>query len=60
MEYKTFVGALNETSDSVTSHGSVASHTYKCKICNRTFNSHQAYGGHMSSHSKIRKKNQQG
>ncbi|KAM0896627.1 hypothetical protein ACQ4PT_023076 [Festuca glaucescens] len=57
-ENKTLVGALNETSDSATSHGSMVSHRYACDICNRTFNSHQAYGGHMSSHSKARRKSQ--
>uniref|UniRef100_A0ACD5UUV2 Uncharacterized protein n=1 Tax=Avena sativa TaxID=4498 RepID=A0ACD5UUV2_AVESA len=57
-EEKTLVGASNRISDSATSHGSTTSRTYTCKICSSTFNSPQAYGGHMSAHSKARKKNQ--
>jgi hypothetical protein len=58
-EDKTLVGAPNGVSDSATDHGSKTSRRYICKICGLTFNSHQAYGGHMSAHSKARKKSQQ-
>uniref|UniRef100_A0ACD5V330 Uncharacterized protein n=1 Tax=Avena sativa TaxID=4498 RepID=A0ACD5V330_AVESA len=57
-EEKNPVGASNKILDSATYHGSTTSRRYTCKICNSTFNSPQAYGGHMSSHSKARKKNQ--
>lgn len=33
---------------------------YKCKLCNVAFYSPQAYGGHMSSHSKARRNNLRG
>uniref|UniRef100_A0ACD5V574 Uncharacterized protein n=1 Tax=Avena sativa TaxID=4498 RepID=A0ACD5V574_AVESA len=57
-EDKTLVGASNKILDSATYHGSTTSGRYTCKICSSTYNSPQVYGGHMSSHSKARKKNQ--
>uniref|UniRef100_A0A453C3I2 C2H2-type domain-containing protein n=2 Tax=Aegilops tauschii TaxID=37682 RepID=A0A453C3I2_AEGTS len=37
-------------------HGSTSLGNYTCKICGRKFITSQAYGGHMSSHAKERKK----
>ncbi|XP_037417652.1 uncharacterized protein LOC119281141 [Triticum dicoccoides] len=52
------VGA-NAISDSGITHGPTTARKYKCKICSATFNSSQAYGGHMSLHSKARMKSLQ-
>uniref|UniRef100_A0A8I6WQL8 C2H2-type domain-containing protein n=1 Tax=Hordeum vulgare subsp. vulgare TaxID=112509 RepID=A0A8I6WQL8_HORVV len=49
----------NGNSTSANMHGSTISRKYTCKICSATFNTSQAYGGHMSSHSKARMKSLQ-
>uniref|UniRef100_A0A453EH83 C2H2-type domain-containing protein n=2 Tax=Aegilops tauschii TaxID=37682 RepID=A0A453EH83_AEGTS len=49
----------NGISDSGITHGPTTSRKYTCKIYSATFNSSQAYGGHMSSHSKARMKSLQ-
>lgn len=53
------VGGPNENFGGDVMQGSMSS-GYRCKLCNATFNSSQAYGGHMSHHSKAKKKNMQG
>ncbi|KAI5005278.1 hypothetical protein ZWY2020_032521 [Hordeum vulgare] len=50
------IGVPNVTTHSVIVHDYTSLPKYTCKICNRTFYSSQAYGGHMSSHSKEKKK----
>ncbi|KAM3347434.1 hypothetical protein ACQJBY_021403 [Aegilops geniculata] len=58
-EDKILLVGPNDISDSAIMHDSTTSRKYTCKICNATFNTYQAYGGHMSSHSKARMKSLQ-
>lgn len=55
-EDKAPVGGPNVVTESVIVHDSTSLRKYKCKICDRKFNSYQAYGGHMKFHSIERKK----
>ncbi|XP_037417529.1 uncharacterized protein LOC119280962 [Triticum dicoccoides] len=55
-EDKTHIGGPNVVTESVIVHDSTSLRKYKCKICDRKFNSYQAYGGHMKFHSIERKK----
>ena len=57
---KTIIGGQNGSSDNAIAPGNTSSRKNTCKMCNVTFKSPQAYGGHMSSHSKARKKGLQG
>ncbi|KAF7021442.1 hypothetical protein CFC21_034394 [Triticum aestivum] len=59
-EDKILLVGPNGISDSAIMHDSTTPRKYTCKICNATFNTSQAYGGHMSSHSKARMKSLQG
>uniref|UniRef100_A0A453E815 C2H2-type domain-containing protein n=4 Tax=Triticinae TaxID=1648030 RepID=A0A453E815_AEGTS len=54
-EDKTPMGVPNGITNSGIVHTTTSSRKYRCSICNLTFNSSQAFGGHMSSHSKARK-----
>ncbi|XP_037481598.1 uncharacterized protein LOC119359557 [Triticum dicoccoides] len=58
-EYNTPLVCPNGISDSAILHDSTSLGNYTCKICGRKFNTSQAYGGHMSSHAKERKKHLQ-
>ncbi|VAH59201.1 unnamed protein product [Triticum turgidum subsp. durum] len=49
----------NGISESGITRGPTTSRKYTCKICSATFNSSQAYGGHMSLHRKARMKSLQ-
>ncbi|VAH73661.1 unnamed protein product [Triticum turgidum subsp. durum] len=54
-EDKTPMDVPNGITNSGIMHNTMSSRKYRCSICNLTFNSSQAFGGHMSSHSKARK-----
>ncbi|XP_044972157.1 uncharacterized protein LOC123439507 [Hordeum vulgare subsp. vulgare] len=54
-EDKTPLGIQNGMRDSGIVHNTTYLRKYTCNICNLNFYSPQAFGGHMSSHSKARK-----
>ncbi|KAM3328666.1 hypothetical protein ACQJBY_026045 [Aegilops geniculata] len=58
-EDKILLVGPNGISDSAIMHDYTTSRKYTCKICSARFNTSQAYGGHMSSHSKARMKSLQ-